>query len=163
MALAMASTALSSVPIRLYSLQYYILKFFFIHSTTYYARSGIHIPLDVVAQSYTKWFRFFWFVNLETGRSHGSFHQEKPEHGRCREEPVWMQQKGFRVFVNHCLRIGHCGSLVVHLLSGWMAGDNQYISLVFDTLLSCFLNTYKCFYFFLILAFLGISASTHLD
>lgn len=28
------------------------------------------------------------------------------------------------MYVNHFLRIGHCGSLAVHLLSGLMAGIN---------------------------------------
>lgn len=38
-----------------------------------------------------------------------------------------MQQKKVegQVFVNHFLRIGHCGSLVLHPLSGLMAGKTQ--------------------------------------
>jgi len=39
-----------------------------------------------------------------------------------------MQQKEYQVYVNHFLRIGHCGSLAVHLLSGLMAGIKFFIT-----------------------------------
>lgn len=35
-----------------------------------------------------------------------------------------LRKVGGQVSVNHSLRIGHCGSLVVHRLSGWTAGNN---------------------------------------
>lgn len=34
-----------------------------------------------------------------------------------------MQQKGFQVYVNRSLRIGHCGSLVAHHLNGLTEGN----------------------------------------